>query len=163
MDKKLKVYIVSKVEFKNILESNNINEDNVEEFGGAFISINDSSGKFFHEPFFESEHFNVIQLYFDDVERDNEFSPTNKIKTQKFNEVHGKQIIEFLKFNRRVKTIIVHCAAGISRSGAVGRFANDYLNGDNNHFKLVNSHIIPNGRVSRILNNLRNATDNIHS
>ncbi len=47
--------------------------------------------------------------------------------------------------------MIVHCAAGVSRSGAVGLFVRDYFSLDYSEFKRQNPHIVPNLWVSKVL------------
>lgn len=148
-----KIYVLSKLEFKDILEQNSITDNNVNEFFKiAFISINDSNGSFYNKPLFEQEHSNVLTLWFDDVEKDGQISPTNKEFTKAFTNEQAKSILEFLKINKNAETFLVHCAAGISRSGAVGQFILDYLKGDKDFFNIKNRHILPNGRVLRMLN-----------
>lgn len=155
MDEQIKIYVMPKVQFHEMLERNNINDDNVDEFiKVAFICVNDTSGKYYNQPLFaQNHHHNVLNLWFDDVEHDGKLSPTNKEETTKaFTDKQAKQIVKFLDSNKNINTLLLHCAAGISRSGAVGRFALDYLNGDKENFKIHNKHILPNGRVLRMLN-----------
>lgn len=148
-----KIYVLPKVEFNDILKRNKIDDNNVEEFVGyGFICINDTSGDYYHKPTFMLEHKNVINLFFDDVENDLELSPTNRHVTRAFTEKQAQQVLGFLKENKDVKTLFVHCAGGISRSGAVGRFALDYLHGDKEFFKQTNRHILPNPKVTMLLN-----------
>lgn len=151
----INVFVLSKLQMRDLLNINNINDDNVDSFKNIrIISINDFKGGFYHEPFFKNEHYNVLTLYFDDVERDFEQSPTNYQETKAFSIEDARKIIDFLaNINDDVKTIFIHCAAGISRSGAIGQFCSYYLNVDKDHFKIHNSHIMPNGRVLRMLNN----------
>ena len=126
-----------------------ITDDNVEERDlVAFISINDT-GK---DSYFKRNHKNVLTLHFDDVDKDGETSPTNYGDTKAFSEDQANEIIEFIKKNSGAEDFIVHCHAGISRSGAVGRFINDYLGGDKELFERMNPRIVPNGRVLELLN-----------
>lgn len=153
MEDQPKIYVMPKVQFHEILEKNNINDLNVGEFTKiAFISINDSSGEYYHDPLFNHNHHNVLNLWFDDVEHDMQISPTNKDVTKAFTKKQAVKIIEFLESNKNVNTVLIHCAAGISRSGAVGRVALEYLKGDRDFFKINNNHISPNARVERMLN-----------
>ena len=154
----INIYVLSKVEFDGLLQRNNIDDMNVDEFiTVAFISINDSSGDYYKNPLFRINHHNVLNLWFDDVEKDGQLSPTNKEETKAFSSSQANTVIEFLNSNKSAKTLFVHCAAGISRSGAVGQFALDYLKGNKESFVTNNKHILPNGRVLRLLNEaLRN-------
>ena len=71
-----------------------------------------------------------------------------------FNDTHASQIISFIdKVNLREEdsALIIHCAAGVSRSGAVGVFANDYL--DLSYSKLIKGspQILPNVYILSLL------------
>ena len=146
-----KVKVLSKPEFNEYVSNHlHLNDTNVKDFPLAFISINDTHGNW-SISWFDSDHPNVLRLWFDDVEHDLELSPTNKESCRAFSQEQGKQVREFID-NNKDKDFLVHCSAGISRSGAVGRFIVDYLQGDREYFEKNNPHIHPNGRVSRILN-----------
>jgi len=148
-----KIYVMPKVQFHETLDRNNINDETVDEYAKiVFISINDSSGEYYHDPLFLHNHHNVLNLWFDDVEHDMQISPTNKDMTRAFTKEQATRIIEFLESNKNCNTVLIHCAAGISRSGAVGRVALEYLGGDREYFKTNNNHISPNVRVERMLN-----------
>lgn len=147
-----RVLVVSKPEFNNMMSAAEVSDNNVEEKlkKYALISINDTFGPW-SVSWFDKNHSNVLLLWFDDVERDGERSPTNKEPGRAFNEDQVQSLIDFIDDNMD-KDFIVHCTAGISRSGAVGRFINDILGGDKEKFLRTNSRICPNGRVSRMLN-----------
>lgn len=152
-NEQVKIYVKSKVEFHGMLERNNIDDTNIDEFTKyAFICINDNRGEYYHHPLLKQKHYNVLNLWFDDIEHDGAESPTNKENTKAFTTKQATQIVEFLDSNKSIDILFVHCAAGISRSGAVGRFALDYLEGDRENFKINNNYILPNGRVLRMLN-----------
>ena len=71
-----------------------------------------------------------------------------------FGDIDAKQIIEFInKVSKFCEVLIVHCDAGISRSGAVGLFACKYLNLDEKKFLKVNR-IYPNNHIYRTLMNI---------
>lgn len=145
------VFIMGKSQFNKLMESNDLTDINVEAKGKniALISINDTLGGW-SEPWFKEDHANVLRLWFDDVENDLQVSPTNRRQCKAFTEEQAKQVVEFIDRNKD-KNFIVHCAAGISRSGAVGRFISDYLGTDKDRFKNMNPHILPNSHVSRLL------------
>lgn len=144
----MKVLVLSQRQFDNLMVDNSVNDKNVEEKTKiALISITDTSG--FDKHYFKTNHKNVLNLKFDDIEED-----IGKYKTISIKQ--GRQIISFLEgINKDVVVyLLVHCAAGISRSGAVGTFANDYFKLDRDVFKLDNPYIHPNGNVMRVLNNI---------
>ena len=151
----IKVKVLSKPEFNQFMGENSITDENVEErlSNMALISINDTEGRW-NVSWFDRDHPNVFRLWFDDVENDEQKSPTNPFTCRAFSDEQAKQLFNFIKENEN-KDFIVHCSAGISRSGAVGYFINDYLDSDNEYFQRTNAHrIYPNGHVSRLLNKL---------
>jgi predicted protein tyrosine phosphatase len=70
-----------------------------------------------------------------------------------FTEDYAQQIINLLDRIRDsdVQTLIIHCAAGVSRSGAVGVFASRYLGYDENKFRKQNA-VCPNFWILSVLN-----------
>lgn len=102
----------------------------------------------------------ILRLLFDDITESEADNPALRIFTQD----HAKKIKEFIdSFKDSYKwfdgKLYVNCAAGISRSGAVGYCLNEYVNNNKenyfyyNLFKEQNSHIQPNPMVKRILSN----------
>ena len=99
----------------------------------------------FSEPFLNSD--NLLVLYFDDVEQ-GETAMTPE---------QAEAIVEFV-CRPDPRPLMVHCSAGISRSGAVGSVLNWYFNRyreDNprEYRRFVSTHpdIIPNTHVSHLL------------
>ena len=79
-----------------------------------------------------------------------------------FTNEQAKELYEFIKINKDKSRAIIHCGAGISRSGAIGVFIHS-LYGNNSpemtyeEFKRKNPRILPNSYVLRLLNRqLRN-------
>ena len=99
----------------------------------------------FSEEFLDAE--NLLILYFDDVD---EGFPNAMTPEQ------AKQIVEFARMEDN-RPIIVHCTAGISRSGAVGEVLNWYFNrfeaddSDYRKFEIMHPDIVPNSHVRRLL------------
>lgn len=99
----------------------------------------------FSEEFLDAE--NLLILYFDDVE---EGFPNAMTPEQ------AKQIVDFIRIEDD-RPIIVHCTAGISRSGAVGEVLNWYFNrfeaddSDSRKFEIMHPDIVPNSHVRRLL------------
>ena len=148
-----KIQIVSKPEFNQAMGSHGINDSNVEEkFKGAAISINDTEGNW-NVSWFDHDHENVLRFWFDDVEFDEQQSPTNPFTCRSFKEDQAKQVFAFVK-KHADKDWVIHCSAGISRSGAIGTFILHYLEGDKEYFAKRNPHIHPNGHILRMLNKL---------
>jgi len=154
----MKVYIWSKQQFDKVMIDNKITDENVSDRDEVFfISITDTD-KFSDSrlAYFKEDHVNVLNLSFDDCEHDLEPTPTQQTGTKAFTEVQAQKLYEFIKQNRNRKSCVIHCMAGISRSGAVGTFVNGYGQGDWEEFKRTNPFISPNARVSRMLNVISN-------
>lgn len=150
----MKVWVLSRLEFEDLVR-NKINDQNVHLFNEhCFISILDSIGVY-GKRILEQDHPNFLTLVFDDVEVDGKPSPTVSNNTKAINNEQAQQIFDFIRFNKDKKICIIHCAAGISRSGAIGTFIND-LYGDENflEFKHRNPKVFPNQRILRMLNKL---------
>lgn len=104
-----------------------------------------------------------ITLFFDDIGPDRENAPEciRDIYDELtlFNEDHARNIIEFQKTidENTITSIIVHCTAGISRSGAVSQFLQDIYHKndkDNEIFNRNNRHIVPNKHVYKTLRDI---------
>ena len=99
----------------------------------------------FSEPFLTAE--NLLVLYFDDVdEGPNAMTPAQ-----------ARAIADFA-CSGDLRPIIVHCSAGISRSGAVGEVLNWYFNRylednqeDYQRFQIMHRDLVPNAHVRRLL------------
>lgn len=69
-----------------------------------------------------------------------------------FSTNHANSIIDFInQYNEKLKTLIVHCDAGVSRSGAVGLWANRYLELSESDFWINNPKVEPNSYVLNVL------------
>lgn len=165
----MKILVLSKQSFNKLMVDNNINDKNVENNKDIFfISINNTN----ENSHFAKNHNNVLIQHFDDVDRDLYDIEYNngqlkecksKIRAKAFTEEQAKELFEFLteqqKYNR--KKCFVHCSAGISRSGAVGTFVNDFFGGNYLEFRSMNPHIYENSHVLRLCHDYarKNQTD----
>ena len=99
----------------------------------------------FSEEFLDAE--NLLILYFDDVDEGFPNAMTPK---------QAREIVNFVRLEDN-RPIIVHCTAGISRSGAVGEVLNWYFNrfeaddSDYRKFEIMHPDIVPNAHVRRLL------------
>ena len=111
-----------------------IDDSNVEDFeNDAFISIigtTDDSYDMVGRHHFMENHKNVLNLEFDDVEKDIE------VGGYSFKAITDEQAEAIVKFiiDNKGKDFYVHCLAGISRSGAVGTFIFDFFKDDDTKF-----------------------------
>lgn len=96
-----------------------------------------------------------ISLNFWDI--DDKHFPNLKLKYPEailFDKVHADKIIKLLDIAQKdIKdsVLLIHCQAGISRSGAVGCFASDYCNLDYSQFVKDNPGIYANQYVLNVL------------
>ena len=143
----MNVFVLSKQSFDELMKKKNITSENVESYKqNFFISINDTCGTD-EVPYFENKS-NVKVLFFDDVDVD---ITTGEKTAKAFTKEQAIELLNFVEQHKDKGNCIVHCAAGISRSGAVGTFINDYFGGDHFVFKKTNPYVNPNGHVLRTL------------
>lgn len=154
LNDKNKVSILSKGGFKTVLSHLNITDKNVEETDYVFISILNTDVVGDNIGYFENNKSNVLILKFDDIVEDIEIKPGLFAKTITDNQ--SKEIISFIKSNKEKiiggSKCVIHCSAGVSRSGAVGTFINEYFSFDTNYFNHFNQNIKPNPLVLKKLN-----------
>ena len=121
------------------------------------ISINSSWGFDDTPPFSERflTHPHLLTLTFDDLCNEPE-TPEDLGNAILFNEDMAHAIMRFVDDGKI--PLLVHCTAGISRSGAVGEVLNWYFNryletntADDEDFELNNRQIQPNTIVRRIM------------
>ena len=101
--------------------------------------VNQLSIKFFDAT---PQDYNAIKKRFPNSSEQEDF----------FNEKHAKTIINYLEQIKYAHTLIIHCAAGISRSGAVGLFSNRYFKLSEKDFRRNNPKICPNPYILDTLN-----------
>src|SRR4030042_172796 len=92
-----------------------------------------------------------LSLCFYDASDNEDLSDDDK--KMLFSKKQARQIIDFVD---KIKddsdsVILLHCDAGISRSGAVGSFICDYLGLNYKKFLKVNPQVLPNQYVLRLL------------
>lgn len=106
------------------------------------ISINDTNCK---TVIFENERIlKVLKTTFDDIEVE---LPIFEL----FSMFHAEEIKNFVdSYRDKVNTIIVHCTAGISRSGAIGCCLARYLNGSDEYL-LKTGKYVPNKHIYKIM------------
>ena len=92
------------------------------------ISIQDTHTDGFGIKFVPSKTCaDVLTLYFDDIDRVVDGAVL-------FSEEHARSIIDFIRKNSSVDTLLVHCYGGESRSRAVGAFAMEMLGGSSKKY-----------------------------
>lgn len=121
-----------------------------------FISIAGmADGCEFPCPYLTKDSKRVLHLLFDDITEQHFSDYPYDVSVILFDKDHAKKIHDFINTVPKNAELVVNCAAGISRSGAVGYVLNQWFNADNDtDFKMFfvrNSQIQPNPTVKRIL------------
>lgn len=161
------IHTLSVADFKRTMQDNNLYDYNIEQQTDlAIISIGNSFDNdladdiFANGPsshWFRFSHRNVLNLDFDDIAAPEEWKALSECSQfVLFDEDMAHRIANFVETNRVVTIWMVHCSAGISRSGAVSRWLKDWLEykygiAANN---VDGSYALPNPYVLMILNRL---------
>lgn len=113
------------------------------------ISLNSSSGSTAMPPFSNLHESNLLYLTVDDIV----WTIRGMVL---FNMEHAQKIWNFVENNQL--PLMIHCNAGISRSGAVGEVLNWYFNShiqqnpeDFQTFYSVHPQIVPNSHIKTVL------------
>lgn len=135
---KFNIQIMSKDEV-TLFSTKDLTEDYI------IISINDT--EYFTGISLNPHIKDVLTLWFDDI-----YLKEHELKNLKLMKKHQAYAIKtFINYHKdKVNNIIVHCTAGISRSGAVGCILARYLNGDDNYL-LTTGRYIPNKHVYKLM------------
>lgn len=109
------------------------------------VSINDTN----HDTvIYDNKNIiDILYLHFDDIPHIIPKKPELKLM-HKHQAYSIKSFIDYYK--DKINNIIVHCTAGISRSGAVGCALSRYLNGCDNYL-LATGRYIPNKHVYKLM------------
>lgn len=151
------IYVLSRENFKQ--EIGHLTEQQFQ--AGAFISIHSPNvGLSFNdtEPILESSS-NVLNLWFHDTdpEQERDWMVSNPSYPEVlFDESMAIEIKNFVEQNHSAKFWMIHCTAGICRSGAVGEVLSEYFEIDYFEFKRDNPKTRPNIYVKTILKNILN-------
>ena len=142
----MKITILPKLYFEQLMSK--IGDKSTD--NSFFISILDPDCK---EPIKEDSE-NYKSWWFWDVDT----------KVGNYDPINGRQardIYDFIVANKDKKTCFVHCSAGVSRSGAVGTFINDFMQQDYKEFKRDNPNIMPNNLITSMLNRIHRKQQDI--
>lgn len=143
-----KITVWPRIVFYNEMKAAGINDDTVDSFSGyAFISIQSSKVLAPAEkPYFQKQHSNALTITFDDITNNDTEVLTQYSDCHLFTDQDAKTIYDFVKKNIG-KHFIIHCTAGISRSGAVGEFIQRVTESSYSEFVRHNPNIHPNSFV----------------
>ena len=132
---KYNIQIMSKQEC-TLFSTKDLKEDYI------IISINDTNH---NTVIYDNKHIiDTLKLWFDDID-----IPIPNCQMMTLSD--SQKIKKFIDtYKDRVNNIVVHCTAGISRSGAVGCVLARYLNSDDSYL-LSTGKYIPNKHVYKIM------------
>lgn len=118
---------------------------------GCFISILDVDN---YEQNFDLSIGNFLQVRMWDIEED--IVQNNGCVLEKPSDIELKKIVDFVNKHKDKSSFIVHCSAGISRSGAVATFIKDKFHDevDSENFNRNNKNIQPNLYILKKLKEL---------
>lgn len=140
------------------MEEGGITDENVESKDAAFIEIMGEQDLFRMPCHFKRNHPNVLRIFFDDVDEviyPADLSGWGGIEPLiPMTPEQGREIFNFIVANAGKAQFVVHCAAGISRSGAVAQFITEHFGGSFADFKKLNYWTHPNQRILNILRKL---------
>lgn len=137
----MSVLVKSKAEMETFISQRDINS--IETF--MFISILDPDNDI---DLLEAKDNHLTQRFYD-LEYD---IGANKAMSEE----QAQELYDFIIKNKEKYSCIVHCSAGVSRSGAIGEFINDLFGLPYERFKRINPRISPNIHIKTLLNNLHN-------
>lgn len=155
----MKILALSKVVFDRLMLEKKVTPANVEQQDRIlFISINEDEDHLTDEykPYFPEDKANVKVMHFSDVEKDQEVTKIDgsgdKILVKAMTQEQAADLYSFIKNNIKGKdAVLIHCTAGVSRSGAIASFIQDFVSGSWEMFKHDNPNILPNAHVYRLL------------
>lgn len=128
--KMLEVITYSRKQFSDTIHCNDINVGTFT--NDYFICIN-SSGGIHSEPYFNKDHNNVFNTYFDDVVEDGKkyYGPTDSEYEYNARAMTVSQAKELHKFIHNIpdnSRIHIYCTKGKSRSVAVRKYIDEFIN-----------------------------------
>ena len=140
----MKVFIMPKFIFEQAIDG--IEKSSKDVF---YLSINNPDDEDKTPIREDSDTFKSMWFY--DIDED----IYDEVKDFTYKTISDEQVDELYDFimkNKDKKNFVVHCTAGVSRSGAVGEFVNDLFGIPYAEFRKQNPNIIPNTYIKKKLN-----------
>lgn len=151
-----KVYALSFLLFRKMIEQNKINDITVSNKDALFICIHNTkyeslltNSYYTNQPLLQNCD-NVLNVWFDDIEHPHK---------DKYGHTHigmqpnqAKEIVEFIIRNSNKQLAFVHCAAGVSRSDSVAQFIADLWHIPHHTFIRMNPSISVKSHFTKTLN-----------
>ena len=154
MSMMVQIHTLSVADFKHTMRNNDLYDSTIESMPElAVISIGNSFDDFDPDDIFSNgpssrwfarRHRNVLNMTFDDIASPEKWQFLSQFGNSRssddtsgnasaekdyvlFDRNMARKIADFVDDNHEASTWIVHCSAGISRSGAVSRWLKDWL------------------------------------
>jgi predicted protein tyrosine phosphatase len=156
----MKILIFNKREFNRFMEFNGVTDENVESKDMLIVSINNAANMGWWDAnrdvksYFKRHHSNVKIMHFPDYGENMALKCIEDGDFSVFNQEKADSLYEFIKQNKDKSLAVLHCGAGVSRSGAVGTFIFDLYGKQTmtyDEFKNKNRRIQPNQYVLKLL------------
>ena len=125
----LTVVTYSRKEFDNI----GFNDTNVDSYTNDYFICINATANIHSEPYFNLDHDNVLNLYFDDVLEDCKkfYGPTDsefEFDAKAITVSQAKQLHKFIHSIPDNSVLHIYCTKGKSRSVAVKKYIEEYVN-----------------------------------
>ena len=151
---KMNIDIISRKNFDLKMITDGITDQTIEDYSSkAFICIlsTPAISIFNTEPYFKLPHPNVLSLTFDDL-TDKDLSVLKEYPGSRLMDLEdAKKIVDFVARNKE-RDFVIHCSAGISRSGAIGTYIQQNYGTDYDLLIQKNPAISPNYYILSLLN-----------
>lgn len=168
----MQIVVLSRQMFEKFMQEKKITPENVESLKDVFIiSIQNDTGDDNYTPTFTKSLENVHVVKFSDVDEDTRVPVFNNninanpgdgglthyVTAKAMTAEQAKELYQFIMNNkaRDKKVCLIHCTAGVARSGAVGTFVAECMGVDYIDFKRANPSIQPNIHVLKMLREAR--------
>ena len=141
----LTVQVYSRYGFEKVTT---FTDQNVDSFTNEYFICIHATGWIHAIPYFKKQHSNVLNLVFDDVEKNrkkwiHEYVPIS-YSAIACTEEQAKELKQFIDAIPTNSTVHVYCAKGQSRSPAIAAFIEEYKNNNRNskfHTYKYNEHV----------------------
>ena len=109
------------------------NDGNVEDFVSDYFICVNATGNKHSIPYFKHSHYNVLNMYFDDVYIDcvKYYGPTDseyQFNAKACTNEQAKEMFDFISTLPTNIRLHIYCTKGKSRSVAIAKFCDEYLN-----------------------------------
>lgn len=149
----MKIHAIDYQSFNNAMSERNINDETIKAWKNqAFIEIQSERDLDSCPFWFKENHPNVLRITFDDTEKD---YLDKDYWVRVITDEKAKEIFDFVIQNKG-KHFLIHCHAGVSRSGAVAQFICELNDISLQEFQTMNPYTLPSFEVLSKLRKIKN-------